>query len=186
MVIHLTTELLDKPKLFEEIMGDVATLAILGVRPVVIVGIGDQAEAENGMRLYAQCGHMRFARLCARHRRARFCDSQRDGERSLRHAHARTRTRAEAHALTSTYAQAHARTLMYAQAHAHAQARRRRRRRRRRRTRTRTRTRVLCTVASSFGDFLVGCVSGSPHFVEVTVGRGPPKSVMLPPIAPLM
>jgi len=42
MVIHLTTELLDKPKLFEEIMGDVATLAILGVRPVVIVGIGDQ------------------------------------------------------------------------------------------------------------------------------------------------
>ena len=45
VVIHVSSSLLDQPKLFDDVMNDIATLCILGVRLVIVVGISDQVDA---------------------------------------------------------------------------------------------------------------------------------------------
>ena len=45
MVIHVASEVLDKPELFELLMEEVAVLALLGVRPVLLVGVRMQVDA---------------------------------------------------------------------------------------------------------------------------------------------
>ncbi|KAL3923980.1 MAG: hypothetical protein SGPRY_004053, partial [Prymnesium sp.] len=60
MVFHLCSELLDAPSLFDEFMSEIAILALLGVRPVLMVATRQQVDRklrEQGHRIrYAQ-GH---------------------------------------------------------------------------------------------------------------------------------
>ena len=51
MVIHMASVLLDKPQIFDEMMEDIASMSVLGVRIVLVVGIRDQVDARDAMNV---------------------------------------------------------------------------------------------------------------------------------------
>ena len=60
MVFHIGTELLDEGDIFDELMSEVAMLALLGVRPVLLVGTRQQVDRklqERGHPLLYKQGH---------------------------------------------------------------------------------------------------------------------------------
>ena len=60
MVFHIGTELLDEGDIFDELMAEVAMLALLGVRPVLLVGTRQQVDRklqERGHPLLYTQGH---------------------------------------------------------------------------------------------------------------------------------
>ena len=59
MVIHMASVLLDKPQIFDEMMEDIASMSVLGVRIVLVVGIRDQVDA----RLDAMNVEVKYAGL---------------------------------------------------------------------------------------------------------------------------
>ena len=57
MVIHVASEVLEHGALFDKVMEEIAVLALLGVRPVLLVGVRAQIDAGLERRGLSVCAH---------------------------------------------------------------------------------------------------------------------------------